>query len=475
MMAFVFGFILKSNAQKDSSANLIEKTSAQIMVTDGKKKLFEGNIRGALIKFREAIQKDKKKAPAYYWTARCHFELNNYEYALQYCNDALKIDTMADKEVYYLLGQILQKTDKLDEAIAAFEKSKIYLNNSRQKELRIDHKIEECKRAQEMMKKPIDVGINVLGTKVNSRFPDYAPIIADSGKTIYFTSRRQNTTGGGMNPYDNLFYEDIYVSYKEDGEWTRAENDNEAVQRLNTVGFDATNWISPDGTMLYLTINTDELDKVKPKTKSSDLCVARMSNKDRWNSPKQIKGDEVNSNYFDGSFTMTKDQSMAYFITERKDKTAQGSLDIWMSVSNAGRSFDTPKNLGKVINTPFAENTCYISPDGKYLFFSSKGHDGVGGYDIFVSENKGDLWTPPALLDFPINTTDDDLHFQWYPSLKKAYYSTIPKKDGKGERDIVEIDLSGMDFEAYLKEIIKKAEERAAEKMEEEKTEEEGE
>lgn len=458
---FLFAFQGKVQAQADSSANLIEKTSAQIFVTDGKKKLFEGNIRGALIKFREAIQKDKGKASAYYWAGRCHFELNNYEYAIKYVEDALKIDTAADKEIYFLKGEILQKTNKLDEAIQAYKKSKIYISSNRIKELRIDHKIEECYRAKEMMDNPIPVEQNVMSTKINSRFPDYAPVIADSGRTMYFTSRRQNTKGAGLNPYDNLFYEDIYVSHYDGEDWSRAENDNEAVERLNTEGFDAVNAISADGTLLFVTINTSEMDKVKPETKSSDLCVARLSKKDRWNSPKQLSGNDINSNYFDASITITRDLSRAYFITERKDKNAQGSIDIWYSNSNSGRSFDTPKNLGSEINTEFEENTCYISPDGRYLFFSSKGHEGMGGYDIYVSENKGDYWTPPALLDYPINTTDDDLHFQWYPELKKAYYSTIPKENGKGDRDIVEIDLTNFDFEKYLEKITKEAEERA--------------
>src|SRR5690606_15427075 len=127
--------------------------------------------------------------------------------------------------------------------------------------------IEQCKRAQIAMKDAPNIPIKVLGREINSRFPDYAPVVADSGRTIYYTSRRQNTTGSGMNPYDNLFYEDIYVStIDEDGEWTRGENDNEVVVRLDTEGFDAVNDISADGTMLYLTVNTDEMD-IKPKTK----------------------------------------------------------------------------------------------------------------------------------------------------------------------------------------------------------------
>ena len=117
--------------------------------------------------------------------------------------------------------------------------------------------------------------------------------------------------------------------------------------------------------------------------------------------------------------------------------------DIWMSTKD-GNAWGKPVNLGNVINTPYQETTVFVSPDNKYLFFSSTGHPGMGGYDIYVSVNSNGVWGTPVNLGYPINTVADDLHFAYYPNLKRAYYSTMTNSQNKGigARDIFMIDLT---------------------------------
>jgi hypothetical protein len=102
--------------------------------------------------------------------------------------------------------------------------------------------------------------------------------------------------------------------------------------------------------------------------------------------------------------------------------------------------------LDAVINTPEDEISVFIHPDGKTLFFSSKGHLSMGGYDIFSSKLQMDgTWSAPENLGYPINTVDDDVHFVLSTDGKIAYYSTV-REDGLGERDIYQIGLKNYDL-----------------------------
>jgi flagellar motor protein MotB len=99
-------------------------------------------------------------------------------------------------------------------------------------------------------------------------------------------------------------------------------------------------------------------------------------------------------------------------------------------------------NIGATINTPFDEEGVYITPDGKNLYFSSKGHNSMGGFDIFKSEFTDGKWSNPVNLGYPINTPDDDVFFTMAASGQRGYYSS-KKKDGFGGQDLYIITFLG--------------------------------
>jgi hypothetical protein len=165
-----------------------------------------------------------------------------------------------------------------------------------------------------------------------------------------------------------------------------------------------------------------------------------MNRKGTWNSPKSI-GKPINSIFFDAAVSLTADESTAYFISERGGEKKQS--DIYVSY-RTGNTWSKPENLGETINTPGNETTVSVSPDGIYLFFSSTGHEGMGGYDVFVSKNNGTEWSKPINLGYPINTVSDETHFVYYANLKRAYYSKFSSAENKGmgARDLFEVDMT---------------------------------
>lgn len=442
---FVFIGIQSSFAfPPDSTNNVFEKGTAQYFIQEGRRLYTEGQFQYALVKFREALAKDANNAMATYWLGECHLALGNYEKAIENAENALLIDSLVYSESGYLLGKAYHRLGELDKAIKNYSSLVGKLGENRLKELRVQFLIAECVRAKTMIQNPVNVKIQPLDMNINSPFDDYAPCLSPDGKYFYFVSRRADNLGGGVSSGDKRYFEDIYVSIWSDSlnAWGESSNSDEIVKRINSYGFDHINYISPDGKTLYLTINTMGLDAPKPKTKHSDIFISRVNNKGGWNTPKPIEK-PIRTIYFEAGATFTEDGKTMFFVTEKLG--GEGNADLWMSVKE-GSAWGKPVNLGKTINTPAQETTPQITPDGKYLFFSSTGHEGMGGYDVYVTTEVDGEWINPVNLGYPINTVTDETHFVFYQKMNKAYYSTFSNATNKGvgARDIFEIDMTNI-------------------------------
>jgi len=426
----------------DSTTTIFEKGTAKYFISEGKRLYNEGDYRMSLVKFREALTKEDGNVEAIYWLAECHLALGNYEKALSYGEEALAKDPEVSSEVNNVVAICQHRLGLLELAIENYKKALGILNEGNAKILQVQFHIEQCERALEMIKNPINVKISRMATTINTAFEETAPTLAPDGKTFYFVSRRADNKGGGISPADQRYYEDVYVSIWDDAkkEWGEATNSSELINRINTNGMDAISHISGDGQTLYLTINTMILQSPKPKTKHSDIFYCKMNRTGTWNSPKAM-GSPINSFFFDAAISLTADESTCYFISERGGEKKQS--DIYVSYKT-GNSWSKPENLGDVINTEGNETTVFVSPDGVYLYFSSTGHEGMGGYDVFVSKNNGSEWSKPVNLGYPINTVSDETHFVYYPQLKRAYYSKFSSAEngGMGARDLFEIDMT---------------------------------
>lgn len=434
---FSFGF-----TPPDSTSTVFQKGTAKYLISEGKRYYNEGNYRISLVKFREALSKDKGNAEATYWLAECHLSLGNYEKAKGYVEEALAKQKDVNKEAYFLLGTCQHRMNLLDDAITSYKMALGSLTEVESKQLKVQFHLDECERAKEMIATPVKVKIMGMSARINTAFEETAPTLSPDGKAFYFVSRRADNKGGGISPGDQRYFEDIYVSLWNDStnSWDQASNDADLIKRINTKGMDAISHISADGNTMYLTINTMVMKSPKPKTKHSDIFYCRKNNKGTWNSPKSL-GKPINSVYFEAAVSYTADGNTAYFVSERIG--GKGRADIYVSYKD-GNGWSKPENLGDSINTSGNETTVFTSADGEYLFFSSTGHEGMGGYDVYVAKKNGDTWDKPVNLGYPINTVSDETHFVYYPALKRAYYSKFSSAEnkGKGARDLFEIDMT---------------------------------
>jgi Tol biopolymer transport system component len=441
LMSTSAGFSAERNAYPlptDSSSSIIDRTAALYLIEEGKKVFIQGKSRDALRKFREAYVRDKFSYKAAYWIGEAHYSMDNYGYALKYGKVAESLSQATDGDVFFLIGKAYHRQNQLDSARMNYNLAEIQLSTAKKNAYNIQQLINEIEYAQSVADEELKYERKLMNDNVNSGYDDYNTLITGDGKKLFYVSRRPGTKGGNINPDDQRYFEDIYYAQwdEEANDWGKATND---VERLNSEGFDAVNHVSQDGTEAYLTINTSVLD-IKRPTKSSDIYVADLTKEDRWSSPKPIKNKTINTSYFDGAPSLTADGNTMYFVSDREGERYKSDIYV---VYKEGRKWGEAKKLPMTVNTIGNETTPFISPDNRYLFFSSDARKGMGGYDVYVAENLGDSWSEPKNLGPNFNTVNNDIFFRYYPELKKAMLSTYRLQGNKASMDVFEILLDG--------------------------------
>jgi len=448
---FLFLFLMLINfaqastvAPPDTTTNLTDRAAALLIIDEGRTLFEQGKVRDALIRFRQAAVKDPNTWKASYWIAQCHYSMNSFGYALQYGNQAVLMGKdEVNKEIYELLGKAYHRTSNLDSALINYDLALKNLSKQRVKDLLIELRIEQVKFAQAQMQSGVLSKKKAFSSDVNSGYNDYTPVLTSGGKELYFASRRSDTKGGNMNPDDQEFFEDVYRALwnAETNTWDSVTND---LGRINSDGFDAITYITPNGINGLMTVNLTAT-KAKKSTKGSDIFEIELSNKGLWSTPKRINNKTINTGFFEGSATMTADMNTMYFVSDRKGE--KSSTDIYM-VERKGKKWGEAKPLPMdKINTIGRETTPFISADGRFLFFSSDGLNGMGGLDVYVVENLGGgTWGTPVNLGIAVNSVSNDSHFQYYPELKKAVMVTFEIVGQKASLDMYEVEMSNFTF-----------------------------
>lgn len=424
---------------------LFHSASNEVLLKEARISFLDEDYANALMIYKKLLNTSySKKARTNYKIGECYLAMKNYTAAIDFLEKAKAENPKVHKDLNLLLGQAYHLSNKLDQAIEVLEE---YTGNKHiYKE---DYTfalalIEQCKTAKILISNPVNTKIKNLGSLVNSPFEDYGPSVSADGKILVFTSRRREVTGIGIDPADGKYFEDVFLSTWNDS--TNSWNKAESVRgRLNSYFHDAALSISPDGKQIFVYRNTPG------ETGSGDIYVSNLTTYGRWSSPKPLTK-QINTSYFESSASLSADGNYLYFISEKRGGLGNG--DIYRSKKIGKNAWGPAENLGAVINSGEDESSVFIHPDGKTLYFSSKGHQTMGGYDIFKSVFENGQWSKPENMGYPINTLQDDLHFVLTEDNRTAYYSTT-NKDELHERDIYEIDMNNHETHA-LKESLSK-------------------
>lgn len=351
--------------------------------------------------------------------------------ALAYLEKAYKMNPKVDNEVTFYLGEAYHLNHEFDKAIEFYTLYKSL--PEKMPGLDPDKRITECNEGKYLVANPVRVLIENLGPVVNSRYREYAAVITADESVMLFTSRRPNTTGQSIAD-DGMYFEDILSTTKQNGTWTAPVN---LPSPVNTKLHDATIALSADGQKLFIYTDDNEGDILMSTLKGAE-----------WSKPISAGGDAINTKYSEIHACFSYDEKSIYFVSNKPEDN-YGGFDIYVTRLGADGKWGKAENLGPTINTIYDEEGVYLHPDGKTMYFSSKGHRTMGSYDIFRSVLEDSTWSEPENIGYPINSADKDAFFVVSASGKHGYYSSA-RMDAIGETDIYLITLLGPEKETIL-------------------------
>lgn len=342
--------------------------------------------------------------------------------------DAYSIrEESAPTDAYYHLGRCYHLNEELDMARKFYKKFIEFSNKNSPVIEYAELNLKQCEVADNLIKNPKPVIVKNIGDKVNRSTPEYAPVISLDGTSLYFTSRRgweDKSTDAFRDPMLNNFPEDIFVSYQDyEGEWSSPEKLAFCDNELN----EATIAVSSDERKIYV---------YQDASGGGDIYFSNFE-KNKFEDLEKLRHNGVNTKYWETHCTVTPDGQNLYFVSDRPD--GYGGRDIYRIVKLPNGKWSEPLNMGPGINTKYDEDSPFIAPNNKTLYYSSNGPQSMGGFDVFVTfRDEDNVWSTPINLGYPINSAGDDIFYTTTVDGLRGYLSSF-RKGGYGEKDIYEI------------------------------------
>ena len=387
----------------------------------------------------KALKKDPKFWEAHLLSAEYDELMGNFKSALGHYESAISINpyhSPTDATYFYAANLLFQ--------MGKYEKTIDYLTRVVRNRAANPQFVQESNRliacsefAIESMKNPREFNPLNIGPGINTKDPEYFPTITVDGKTILFTRRIAEPRS---KPHG--FQEDFYISQYDEG--TKTWGHAIALPKnINTLFNEGAPTIGPDGRSLIFVACSDmsgiNYGEGRVGKGSCDLFYTKKIGS-RWLNPVNIPG-YINTSLWETQPSLSADGKTLYFIREVKNKGASDNADIYKSTLLDDGSWSQPERLSDVINSPYAEESVLIHPDGKTLYFASKGHVGMGGTDLFVSRmDENGNWSEPVNLGYPINTSFNENSLMVSPEGNIAFFASN-RKGGYGELDIYYFDL----------------------------------
>lgn len=390
----------------------------------------EGKYKEALPLLKQLVHQNKKFVDASWTLSELYGRMGDDGKRI----DALKYVAQPKVPRYYnslmRLGQAYFETCNYEESKKCYAQvpntENGYYKNAQKR-------VKECETAIKLMQSPKPFNATNMGPNINTAYDDYWPsITADEG--LFSTTIKINKLEG-QSDWGRGVQEEIFVSKKgDDGKWQKTQNVGSSINTINNEGAQS---FSLDGRyMFFVACNRRD-------TYGACDIYYSIRQGDKWSTAVNC-GPVLNSKAWETDPCLSPTGSEMYFASTRPG--GQGKSDIWVSSvtinADGTLTFGTPRNLGPNINTSDDELSPFIHADNHTLFYSSRGKEGLGNYDVFVSykDEKG-VWSVSENIGYPLNTCKDEIGFVVNAYGDKAYFSSNgQEKNGKG-RDIYEIKL----------------------------------
>jgi hypothetical protein len=389
------------------------------------------NYEEALGDYLKLLEGNEKNAFYNYRVGACYVETNIDKLKAKSFLELALVEPGIDRMFYYTYAKSLTFHLMFDKAIEQY-KSFLGTTEGKAMEKQVNREIEMCNNAKELVKSPIGVTFENLGKDINSPFADFAPFISEDESFLMYNSLRPDNS---VKKSDGKYASNVYISSVKDGKWQAADDIGESVNTME--GDEEIVGVCADGNTLIFSYNNKDGKGdvfIGPKVDNQILKPFKVNT--NINSPK----------YEESSASISPDGRTLYFASNRPGGI--GGFDIYRARILPSGEWGEAYNLGPEVNTPFDEDFPNISNDGYTLYFSSKGHNSMGGYDIFKSEILPDTlnFGAPKNIGYPINTPFDDKNLCMSAKGRYGYMSAL-RKDGQGDLDIYRVIFKNVDAE----------------------------
>jgi hypothetical protein len=416
LLAVLHGFSFCLSAQEQDLKLLVKEA------TDDYEK---GDYTYALQKSQVLLQTAGHRHDAALLAARCIHQL-------QYPADSLiplrtLLTASHKKEAKYYLAKICHHEKKLDEAIVLLQSlNKGTLTGCLRSAEECSHLMEVCENAKQFMADPKHVTVVNLGDSINSKGADYATVFSADEQVLYFTSCRRMKTDYEIKN-SGCKNEVVYGINKVKNN----EKDTFYSLPINSEMVESCLAISPDGKQMLVYRNGGN-------AAAGDLLISRLDIDNTWQQPQSI-GTEINSPFVETTACFGKDSNQIFFSSNRPG--GYGGKDLYGIKKLPDGNWAKPYNLGPNINSKYDEDTPFFHANSEVLYFSSKGHNTMGEYDIFKSTCLGETnqFSKAENLGFPINNVGNDIYYVLNASGQRAYFSSA-REGGFGGYDIFTVE-----------------------------------
>ncbi len=422
---------LGATAQKESPASFEE---ANTLIEE---KLWDQ----AVIEWTKLLVKKPLNANYHYKLGMCLLQTKDKKDALEHLETACgsgkfsknydpydDAEELAPFEALAYLAKAQHLNNKPEDALDSYEllKSKLPAKHILMADL--PRQQEMCEEAKLQLKSPKNHKIVSLGAGINTEFKDFNAVAPKDLSMLFFSSNRERADSSNaryVDPETMEYLDDMYMSFKGAGiKWGAPE-----LLNINASVSDRVCAVSADGHTLFIARG--------PRDDSEFLMSLLVG--ETWIDPIPLSS-TINSSFQEMDMTVTPDGKTIYFSSNRPN--GLGGFDLYRSTLQKNGEWSEPENLGELVNTKYNELSPSIGGNGKILYFSSEGHNTMGGYDLFSSriEKKGVLGNA-VNVGYPLSTTDDDYYFQAIPVSRKGFI-TSSKIGGLGLQDIYEVTLA---------------------------------
>lgn len=361
------------------------------------------DCRGALEIMSKLYQKDSSDVELNYYMGLCYFKLHEYVQAEKHFNQSA---TSVSLELFRYKAAAAHANGKLKKATNFYNGYKIIAGKKEMTNDEITRYLNQISYAELALKNRKNITVENVGGKINTKYDDYNAFINADASSMVFTSDREN--------YIHNIYQVIDLNKGNLVEKTIFNSDKNEISA----------GLSADG-------NTLLFQKTNKFFIAGSLFITNYDI-ENWEIPTELPK-EINSSFDETGAAITNDFKTIYFVSSRPG--GYGGKDIYKANKLPNGTWGKAQNLGPIINTPYDEDAPFIASDGKTLYFSSNGHQTMGGFDLFKATAEGENWSNPENLGTPINTVRDEFSISLTANGKIAYISSN-RENGFGGTDI---------------------------------------